>query len=94
MWVNPRTGKGWTDEEERAFAQLMAAGGLERMEAIRLYRRFKCDLKRALQYATGRNEGAAAKKRDGKRFKGMFLRSERSEANAAGGERGVRQRQR
>jgi hypothetical protein len=41
----------WTDSEEAAFVQLMAAGKLERMAAIRLYRRCKDDLVKALQIA-------------------------------------------
>lgn len=54
MWLNPKTGKGWSDAEEADFAQLMAAGNLERLPAIRLYRRMKCDLQKALKYARER----------------------------------------
>ena len=75
-------GKGWTDEEEVAFAQIMEAGGLERLPAIRLYRRLGSDLKRALKYAESRQETVAAKNRGGKRLQGRFLRSESSQANA------------
>jgi hypothetical protein len=63
----------WTDEEEAAFAKLMATG-LERMEAIRMYRRFKGDLKRALKYAKERSEVSTAG-----RFKGRLQRSESSQ---------------
>jgi hypothetical protein len=51
MWINPKTDKSWTDEEECAFAEIMAAGKLERLTAIRLYRRFKGDLQKALKSA-------------------------------------------
>jgi len=51
IWINPNTGKGWTDEEECAFAEIMAAGKLERLPAIRLYRRFKGDLGKAVKCA-------------------------------------------
>jgi hypothetical protein len=64
--------KGWTDEEESAFEKIMAAAGLQRMAAIRLYRRFNGDLDRALKYARERDEGKAAKRREGKRLKGVF----------------------
>lgn len=55
MWINARTGKGWNDAEESAFETTMAAGKLERMEAIRLYRRMGGDLKKALQYANSQS---------------------------------------
>lgn len=51
MWTNPQTGKGWTDEEEAAFSAIMEAGKMERLPAIRLYRRLRGDLKKALRYA-------------------------------------------
>jgi hypothetical protein len=41
----------WTAAEESAFAQIMAAGGLLRLESIRLYRRSRGDLAKALQIA-------------------------------------------
>jgi hypothetical protein len=69
-------GKGWTDEEEHAFTEIMVTGGLERLPAIRLYRRFGCDLKRALKYAKSMGEARVAKDRGGKRLNGRFLRSE------------------
>lgn len=51
MWINRKTGKCWTDEEEADFAQIMIAGNLPRMPAIRLYRRFNSNLEKALKYA-------------------------------------------
>lgn len=60
MWVNPRTGKGWNDEEEAAFAALQEAGRLKRLEAIRLYRRMGCDLAKALKYARQMSDGRSA----------------------------------
>lgn len=41
----------WTQAEEDAFSQLMQVGRMARMEAIRLYRRSKNNLKRALSIA-------------------------------------------
>ena len=41
----------WTPVEEDAFSQLMQAGRMKRVEAIRLYRRCKDNLKRALGIA-------------------------------------------
>ena len=41
----------WTPAEEVAFSQLIQAGRMKRMEAIRLYRRCKANLKRALAIA-------------------------------------------
>lgn len=49
--ANPRTSKSWNDFEESAFAAIMNAGLLERLPAIRLYRRCKSDLARALVLA-------------------------------------------
>lgn len=48
MWTNQQ---GWTNEEESAFAQLRETGRLERMEAIRLLRRFRGNMMKALGYA-------------------------------------------
>lgn len=79
MWINPNTGRGWTDEEERAFARIMATGQMERMSAIRLYRRCRGNLAKALKYAT---ESAFAKEAARNRFKGGFHRQNRSLANA------------
>jgi hypothetical protein len=42
----------WTDAEEKAFSQLMAAGRLERLPAIRLFRRCKSRLEKAMPIAT------------------------------------------
>lgn len=41
----------WAEVEERDFAKLMAAGHMERLEAIRLYRRNKSNIARALAIA-------------------------------------------
>jgi len=38
----------WSEAEERDFAKLMAVGHLQRLPAIRLYRRNGGDLKKAL----------------------------------------------
>jgi hypothetical protein len=43
--------QAWTATEEQAFSRLMEAGRMERMKAIRLYRRCKGNLKRALAIA-------------------------------------------
>jgi len=43
----------WTQQEEAAFAQIMAAGDLPRIRAIQLYRRCKSRLALALQIARG-----------------------------------------
>ena len=82
MWINPKTGLGWTDEEETAFAEIMAAGQIERLPAIRLYRRCRSNLNRALEYAR-ETAGLKAKRSGGvtKRLKGQFVRLNRSLAN-------------
>ena len=41
----------WTPVEEDAFSQLMQARRMKRMEAVRLFRRCKNNLKRALSIA-------------------------------------------
>jgi hypothetical protein len=41
----------WTPAEEDAFSRLMEIGRMKRMEAVRLYRRCKDNLKRALSIA-------------------------------------------
>lgn len=41
----------WTLEEEAAFAKIMGAGHLERLAAIRLYKRCGKDLEKALRIA-------------------------------------------
>jgi hypothetical protein len=83
----------WTDEEESAFAEIMAAGGLGRMESIRLYRRFKNDVGAALKYARGhrgnaKREAVLAKARAEKRIKPGFYRQKRAQTNAAVGMEG------
>jgi hypothetical protein len=41
----------WTPSEEDAFSQLMTAGRISRLEAIRLFRRCRGGLDRALEIA-------------------------------------------
>jgi hypothetical protein len=41
----------WTPAEEEAFSQLKEIGRLKRMEAVRLYRRCKGNLNRAISIA-------------------------------------------
>ncbi len=95
MWTNPRTRKCWSDEEESAFEQLMEVGGLERLDAIRLFRRFRGDLRRALKYAKGRSEpkrdAGLIKARGTKRLKWGFLQTESSQVKPAGGDSGLHQ---
>ena len=67
----------WTDEEEQAFAELMAAG-LERLAAIRLYRRMEGDLKKAMKHAKATQ---ARKEVASERFKGRFHRQNRPQTN-------------
>ncbi len=44
MWINPNTGKGWSDREEQVIADLFEAGGChDRMDSIRTMRRRKLD---------------------------------------------------
>ena len=43
--------QGWTAAEESAFQQIMAVSDLDRLPAIRLYRRCKDNLAKALQIA-------------------------------------------
>lgn len=43
----------WTQQEEAASAEIMAAGQLQRMPAIQLYRRCRARLALALQIARG-----------------------------------------
>jgi len=49
--INPKTDKLWTKQEEAAFAQIQEASRLNRIEAIKLFRRFKGDVPRALAIA-------------------------------------------
>lgn len=51
MWKNPKTGKGWTDEEEATFADIMRIGHMERIKAIQLFRRCKSDHAKAVGLA-------------------------------------------
>jgi len=87
MWINPNTNKGWTDEEECALAEIMGARSLDRLSAIRLYRRFKGDLRKALKYACtsgnpelqANRQVALVKARRARRLKGVFYRENRSQ---------------
>jgi hypothetical protein len=86
-FINSNTGKGWTDEEEHAFAEIMGASRLNRLPAIRLYRRFKGDLRRALKHACGSGnpalqasrQNALVKARGARRLKGVFYRENPSQ---------------
>jgi len=40
MWMNPKTGKGWTDEEEAIFEEIQAVSRLSRVQSIQLWKRF------------------------------------------------------
>lgn len=85
MWINPNTGLGWTGEEEAAFAAIMATGQLERLPAIRLYRRMRGNLNRALTLC--RETAGLKAQRSGrtpKRLKGQFVRLNRSLTNPRG----------
>jgi hypothetical protein len=46
-----RTGSGWTDAEEIDFAELQHLGGMDRMAAIRLFRRCAGDFEKARKAA-------------------------------------------
>jgi hypothetical protein len=52
-YTNPETGKGWTDEEEAAFAGIQSVSRLTRIAAIQLWKRFKKDSGKALENAKG-----------------------------------------
>jgi len=43
VWLNPKTGKGWSDREEEVIAQLMANKSCSRIQAIQEMRRRKLD---------------------------------------------------
>ena len=51
MWTNPKTGKGWTDEEEAAFAAIQDAGQASRSRAIQLWKRCGKDAAKAVRIA-------------------------------------------
>jgi hypothetical protein len=51
MWINPKTGKGWTDEQEATFATIMRVGHLTRIKAIQLFRRCRSNHAKALKLA-------------------------------------------
>jgi hypothetical protein len=72
LWISPNTGKGWTDDEEAAFAPLIETG-LTRIQAIQMWKRFHKDLPKALKYAHGNKAMKAAnRERAAKRVKGAF----------------------
>ena len=50
-WINPNTGKGWTDDEEAAFAQIQTVSRLNRIKAIHLWKRCRKNTERALAVA-------------------------------------------
>jgi hypothetical protein len=74
----------WTPAEERAFSQLIQVGRLKRMEAIRLYRRCKDNLKRALSIAAANAPTAEEVTRRASFGQSARLRAaERRQASAA-----------
>ena len=46
-----KAGKGWTDAEENTFAEIMRVGQLERIPAIHLYKRCRCNSEKAVIFA-------------------------------------------
>jgi len=53
----------WTDKEESAFARIMAASGLARIQAIQLFKRVGRDMDKALNVAaTYQTKAARAEK--------------------------------
>jgi hypothetical protein len=50
-WINPNTGKGWTDEEEATFAEIQDVSRLTRIQAIQLWKRFKKNQVKAVAVA-------------------------------------------
>lgn len=74
----------WTPAEEGAFSQLMQAGRMKRMEAVRLYRRCKDNLTRALAIAAADASTAAEAARHAAFGESARLRAaERRQASAA-----------
>jgi hypothetical protein len=51
MYINPNTGKGWTDAEEATFADIMRIGHLTRIKAIHLWARCKRNTEKSLALA-------------------------------------------
>ena len=51
MYINPNTGKGWTDAEEATFADIMRIGHLTRIKAIHLFRRCRSNAAKAITMA-------------------------------------------
>jgi hypothetical protein len=60
LWLNPKTGKGWTDDEESAFAEILTAGNLPRIKAIHLWKRCRKDSKNAVRLAESTQKLRAA----------------------------------
>jgi hypothetical protein len=74
----------WTQAEEDAFSQLMQGGRMKRMGAIRLYRRCKDSLERALTIAAAHAPTAEEVTRRGAFGESARLRAvERRQATAA-----------
>ncbi len=76
----------WTADEENAFAEVMAAGRMDRISAIRLFRRSAGNLGRALAIATAEaptDEEIARRKAfgDSARLRAAQRRNEASLAN-------------
>jgi len=59
MYINPNTGKGWTDAEEATFTSIMRIGHLTRIKAIHLFKRCRSNATMALRLAA--EYGAAAR---------------------------------
>ena len=51
MWLNAKTGKGWTDGEETTFADIMRIARMGRIAAIQLFRRCKSNHAKAVKLA-------------------------------------------
>ena len=74
----------WTPVEEDAFSQLMQARRMKRMEAVRLFRRCKNNLKRALSIAAANAPSAEEVTRRAAFGENARLRAtERRQATAA-----------
>ena len=51
MWINPNTDKGWTNEEEATFVDIMRIARMGRTAAIHFFRRCKSDHTKSLRLA-------------------------------------------
>jgi hypothetical protein len=81
--------QGWTREEEAAFYELMMAGELERLPAIRMYWRFGGNVKRALSYVRRMDEASAANREQARQRIKRCVPVAESTAGGASGSRGV-----